>query len=138
MNKTAFTQYDPSESWYTEQNDVWLDDVKTFCHRPMRCVIVVHPYFLAQRDTDLLAESAHLSCAKICIDDSRFSPDLYTDKRVTLNKKQKNEMSDSAAFITETNQVMWSLLTNTSRTIMYMVTPATEASMMTVDILPRY
>ena len=28
------------------------------------CVIVVHPYFLAQRDTDLLAESAYLSCAK--------------------------------------------------------------------------
>ena len=39
-------------------------------------LIVVHPYFLAQRDTDLLAESAHLSCAEMCIDVSRFSPDL--------------------------------------------------------------
>ena len=54
-----------SESWCTEQQDAWLDDVKTFYHRPPRCLIVVHPYFLAQRDTDLLAESAHLSCAKI-------------------------------------------------------------------------
>ena len=97
--------------------------------------MVVHPYFLAQRDTDLLAESAHLSCAKICIDDSRFSPDLYKDKRVTLNKRQKNDMSNSAAFITETNQALWNLLTNTiphGRTIICMVTPATEASLMAV------
>ena len=35
MSKTVFTQYDPFESWYTEQSDVWLDDVKTFYHRPM-------------------------------------------------------------------------------------------------------
>ena len=104
---------------------MWLDDVKTFHHRPMRCVIVVHPYFLAQRDTDLLAESACLSCAKICIDDSRFSPDLYKDKRVTLNTRLKNEISNSAAFIAETNQVMWSLYINTiphGRTIMHVVT----------------
>ena len=97
----------------------------------MRCVIAVHPYFLAQENTDLLAESAYLWCAKISIDDSHFSPDLYKDKRVTLNKKQKNEISNNAAFITETNQVMWSVLTNSiphGRTIMYMVTPATEAS----------
>ena len=55
---------------------------------------------------------------------------------MTLNKRQKNEMSNSAAFITESNQVMWSLLTNTiphGRTIMCMVTPATEASMMAVE-----
>ena len=32
MNKTIFTQYDPSEAWCTEQSDVWLDDVKTFYH----------------------------------------------------------------------------------------------------------
>ena len=37
-------------------------------------------------------------------------------------------MSNSAALITETNQIMWSLF----RTIMYLVTPATEASMMAV------
>ena len=74
MWQTVFTQYDPSESWYTEQ-DVWPDDTKTFYHRA------------------------------------------------------------SAAFIAETNQVMWSLLTNTilhGRTIVYRVTPATEANMMTV------
>ena len=41
MCQTVFTQYDPSESWYTEQKDVWLDDTKTFYNRPMRCVIVV-------------------------------------------------------------------------------------------------
>ena len=67
--------------------------------------------------------------------DSRFSPDLHKDKRVTFNKGQKNEISNSAAVITETHQTMWSLLTDTiprGRTIMYMVTPATEASMMTV------
>ena len=50
----------------------------------------------------------------------------------------ENEKSNSAAFIPETNQVMWSLLTNIiphGRTIVYMVTPATEASMMTVGRL---
>ena len=104
-------------------------------------VIVVHPYSFAQGDTALLTESAYFSCAKRCIDESRFfSPDLHMDKRVTLNKKQKNEISNSAAFITETNQAMWSLLTNAiphGRTIMYMVTPATEASMMAVGHLAK-
>ena len=135
MSKTAFTQCDPFESWYTEQSDVWLDDVKTFYHRPMRCVLVVHPCFLALEDTALLAESSYLSCAKICIDDSRFLlPDLHKDKRVTLNKKQKNDISNSAAIITETSQVMLSSLTTIphGRTIMHMVTPADEASMMAV------
>ena len=37
MNKTVFAQYDPSGSWRTEQSDVWLDDVKMFHHRPIRC-----------------------------------------------------------------------------------------------------
>ena len=98
-------------------------------------MIVVHPYSLAQEDAALLTESAFLSCAKICIDDSRFSTDLHKDKRATLNKKQQNEISNSAAFITETCQAMWSLLTDTiprGRTIMYVVTPATGASMMAV------
>ena len=102
ISKTVFF-----ETWYTRQSDVWLDDVKTFYLRPMRCVIVVHPYSLAQEDTALLTHSAYLSCAKKCIDDySRFSPDLHKDKRVTLNKRQKNEISNSAAFITGTNQAM--------------------------------
>ena len=54
---------------------------------------------------------------------------------MTVNKRQRNEISNSAAFITETDQIMWSLLTNAipyGRTIMYMVTPATEARMMAV------
>ena len=63
MSKTVFTQYHPFEPWYTEQSDVWLDDFKTFYHRPMRCVIVVHLYSLAQEDTALLTESAFLLCA---------------------------------------------------------------------------
>ena len=67
MSKTVCTQYDPSESWYTEQNDVWLDDAKKIYHQPMRCVIVVHPYSLAQRETDLFAESAYLSCEKYAL-----------------------------------------------------------------------
>ena len=135
MSKTVFTQHDPFETWYTCQSDVWLDDVKTFYRRPMCCVIVVHPYPLAQEDTTLLTDSACLSCAKICIDDSRFSPDLHKDKRVTLNKRQKNEISNSAAVVTETIEVLWSLLTNTiphGRTNMKMVILATEASMMAV------
>ena len=85
---------------------MWLGDVKTCYPRPMRCVIVVHPYPLAQEDTILLTESVFFSCAKICIDDSRFSPDLHKDKRVTLNKRQKNEISNNAALITEANQIM--------------------------------
>ena len=28
MSKSVFTQYDPLESWYTEQSDVFLNDVK--------------------------------------------------------------------------------------------------------------
>ena len=98
-------------------------------------MILVHPYFLAQRDTDLLAEYAHLSCANICIDGSRFSPDLYKDKRVTLNRRQKNEIPKGEAFVTGTNQASWNLLTSTishGRTIMYMVVSAIEASKMAV------
>ena len=64
MSKTVFRQYDPSEFWYKEQSDAWLDDVKTFYHRPLRCAIVVHPYCLAQEDAFLFKESAYLSCAK--------------------------------------------------------------------------
>ena len=97
----------------------------------MRCVIAVHPYPFTQRDTDQLAEYAYLSCAKIRIDDPLFSPDLQNDKRVTLNKKQKSELSNSAAFIAETNQVMSNLLTNTisqGRTIVCTMISAIEAS----------
>ena len=120
------------------------DDVKTFHHRPIRCLIVVHASFLAQRDTDLLAESAHLSCAKKKMHRRLihlFSPDPYKDKRATLNKKQKNETSNSETFVTETNQIMWTLLTGTiphGRTIMHMVTPATEASMTAVGHFSKY
>ena len=100
----------------------------------MRCATVVHPYRLERENSVLLKQYGFLSCAQICVDDSRFSPDMYKDS-VTRNKKQKSEISDSTAHITETHQTMWSLLTNTipyGRTIMYMVTPATEASMMAV------
>ena len=39
MSKRVFTQYDLFETWYTCQSNVWLDDVKRFYPRPMRCVI---------------------------------------------------------------------------------------------------
>ena len=98
-------------------------------------MIVVHPYTLEPEDPVLMKQYAFVLCAKICVNDSRFSPDLLKDRHVTLNKKQKNEPSDSTAYITETHQTMWSLLTGTiphGRTIMHMVTPATEASMTAV------
>ena len=98
----------------------------------MRCVIVVSSVSVWAGGTSFVEA---ILLPLVCVDDSRFSPDLHKDRRVTLNKKQKNEMSDSTAYITETHQTMWSLLTNTiphGRTIMYIVTPATEASMMPV------
>ena len=82
-----------------------------------------------------MSKGSTTSCAKIRVDDSRFSPYLHKDRRVTLNKKQRNEISDSTAYITETHQTMWSLLTNTiphSRKTMLMVSPATEVSIMAV------
>ena len=94
-----------------------------------RCVF--HPYLLAQRDTDLLEESAHLSRAIMCIDVSCFSSDPYKDKRATLNKKQKNETYNSETLVTETNQASWNLLINTishCRTIANMTVSAIEAS----------
>ena len=99
MRKSVFTQYDPFESWYTEQSDVWLDDVKTFYHhRPMRCVIVVHLYFHAQKNTDLLAKSAYLSCAKKCIDDSRFFSRRVQGQARDVEQEQKNEISNNSAY----------------------------------------
>ena len=73
MSKTVFTQLDSFKFWYTEQSDVWLDDVKTFYIRPMRCVIVVHPYFLAQQNTLFFWRNLLISRAqKYAFDDSRF------------------------------------------------------------------
>ena len=54
MSKTVSTQCDPFETWYTCQSDVWPDDVKTFCPRPIR-----------RRTQLLLTDSAYLLCAKI-------------------------------------------------------------------------
>ena len=107
MSKTVFTQYDPFETWYTCQSDVWLDDVKTLYPPQMRCVINVHPYPLAQEDTALLTESAFLSCAKICFDDLRFSPGLHKDKHVTLNKKteERNIQQRSIHHINQSDHV---------------------------------
>ena len=76
LSKTVFTQYDPSERWYTCQSNVWLNDVKRFYPRPMRCVIAVHLYPLEPEDSVLSKQHAFLSGAKRCVDDSRFSPRL--------------------------------------------------------------
>ena len=65
----------------------------------------------------------------------RCGPDCRPPSRSCTAERQKHERSNSAVFITETHQTMWSLLTNTiphGRTVMYMVTPATEESKMTV------
>ena len=77
---------------------------KSFDPRPMRCVIVIHPH--PMEITSLLTESGLLSCARTYVDDFRVSPDLHNDKRVTMNKRQKNEISNSVPFITETDQAL--------------------------------
>ena len=88
-----------------------------------------------------MAESAHLSWAKICIDVSCVSPDPYKEslfwmiqackkKRATLDNKQKNETSNGETFVTETNQASWNFLTNTishGQTILYLMISAIEA-----------
>ena len=112
MCKTVFTQYDQQEDWCTEQKDVWLDWVKTFSHRPIRCLIIVHPYLSTQRRTELLAKSVHLSRAKLYVNVPCSPSDPYKDKRATLNKKQENETSNSETFATETNQASRNMLTN--------------------------
>ena len=102
-----------------------------FFHRPLRCVIAIHPYPFTQRDTDQLAKSACLSCVKICVGDPHSKTDLRNYKHVTLHMTQKSELSSSAAFITETNHATWNLLISTvslDRTIAYMMIPATKAS----------
>ena len=71
-----------------------------------------------------MTEYAHLSCSEMCVDVSSFSSDFYEDKRATLNRRQKNEISNSETFVTETKQVSWNLLTNIilhGRTIGYMI-----------------
>ena len=55
----------------------------------MRCVIVVHPNPLAQEDTDLLAESPQLSCAKICVDVSRFSPEVVQGQAQEVDQERE-------------------------------------------------
>ena len=45
MCKTVFTQYDLQEDGCTEQKDVWLGWVNMFSYWPLRCLIVVHPFF---------------------------------------------------------------------------------------------
>ena len=57
MSKPVFTQYDPFEPWYTCQSTVRLC-VKRFYPRPMRCVIVVHPYPFEPEDPVLMKQHA--------------------------------------------------------------------------------
>ena len=105
---------------------------KMFYHRPTRCLIVVHPYFLAQRDTDLLAESAHLSCAKNMHRRLMFFARLVQRKtsarryqgKQERNIQQRNNHHRNQPGHVESNDKK----TSHGRTIMKMVTPATEAS----------
>ena len=64
MCKTVFTQYNLQEDWCAEQKDVWIDWVKTFSYRPLRCLIIFFPFFFSkQRRTELLTKSVHFSRA---------------------------------------------------------------------------
>ena len=113
------------EPWNIEQSSVWLDDVKIFSHRSMRCMIVVHPYTFLQ---DPGPPSAYLSTADPVADGS-FTTDLQKDKLVTLNKQQKKTLTINQTSINEADDTMWNLLTNTiphGRTIMLVITPDTE------------
>ena len=60
------------------------------------------------------------------MDNSRLSQDLQEDKRVTLNKKHKNEIFTRAAF---TSHVLFIDQHQHGRTIMFMVT---DSSMMVI------
>ena len=101
MSKTVFTRYDPFETWYTCQSDAWLDDVKPFYLRPMRCVIVVPPYPLAQEDTILLTDPAFFSFAKICIDDSRLCPELHKDTRDVEQESEERDPGKNGLQLTD-------------------------------------
>ena len=129
MSKTIFAQYDPSGSWCTEQSVLWLDDVKTFCHRPIRCVAKCPPIFYSTTGHRPVGRTC-TPRAKTYIDVSSLSPDLYKDKHATLNRRQNNVISSSETFVTETKQVSRNLLTNIiscGRTITYMTNSAVGA-----------
>ena len=126
MKNTVFTQYNLSESWCTEQSNARSDDIKTVLHRPLRCVIAIPSV------SSHLAR--HVSVGEVCLSLIRKKYALETHvnyERVTLNTTHKSEMSNSAAFIAETNHVMWNLFMSTishGRTIVYMMVSAIEAS----------
>ena len=95
---------------------------KTFSRRPLRCLIICHPYFSTQRRTELLTKSVHLSRAKLYVNFPCSSSDPSKDKRATLNRKQEIGTSNSETFMTRTNQAPQNLLANTishGQTIVY-------------------
>ena len=139
--KTVPSHYDLQEDWCTEQKDVWLDWVKTFSYRPVRCLITVHPYFSAQRRTELLAKSVHLSRAKFVVNVPCSPSDPYIDKRATLNKKQENGTAKSETFAMETNQASRNWLTNAishGQTIVYTMISVLETHQKASGYFLRY
>ena len=123
MSKTVFTQC----VLYTEQKDAWLDDVKTFCYRPIRCLIVVHPYFTLNRGRHVL--TSHVQ--KIYVTVSRFPSTPFKDKYPTLNERQKNETSNRQTLATKTKLALQYLLFGTAphdRTTEYRKALAIEAN----------
>ena len=61
----------------------------------MRCVIVAHPYPHAQEETTLLTEYAFTRVQKYVSTIHVSLPDLHKDRRVKLNKRQKNEINSA-------------------------------------------
>ena len=120
--KPVFTQHDPLEPWNIEQSSAWLDDVKTFPYRPMRCRIVVHPYAF-HPDPSQGQPSAYLS-----MDPSvgePFTPDLQNEKHVALRTRKKKTLSTNQTLIDEAEDTMLNMLSNSiphGRTIMQVIT----------------
>ena len=119
MCKTVFTQCDLQEDWCAEQKDVWIGGVKTLSHRPLRCQITVHPYFLR---TD---------APKRKIVRQRPVFFIRPVQRQACDVEQETRERNSETFMTGTNRAPRNLLTNTishSQTITYTMISAIKAS----------
>ena len=103
-----------------EQSGVWLDDLKTFAHRSIRCASAIHPYPYSDSACAYLpTEYLHDFC----------TPGLQKDKRVMLNKRQKKTLITGQTSISKEYNTLWHLLGDTippRRTIMRVVTATVE------------
>ena len=70
----------------------------------MHFVIVDHPYSFAEEETFLLKESAYLSCAKISVDESRFSLSRLVQRQVRDVEQETEERNIQQRSILHRNQ----------------------------------